>query len=298
MKLPLRAVLPNFVFHQRGDAAIWIARGYDEPPFLERLMNADCLFAQGGCQIVKDQRKIRIGRITVTISGQPRTIYVKRYNAFSWRYKLFSPFLNSGAFRSLRGAAILRAAQIPSAPPVAAVENRRSGALVKSFFLSEEIAGGQTSDAFWRARLLGVNSTEGIVLRRRFLAELARLFRTLHDERIYHNDLKDANIMVRSDGDDFRFVLLDLDGVAKLKHLSRRRKIKNLAQLNRTLGRYVRRPEKLYFLKHYLGLAFKERSLRRRVVLSVMKESSAGGRSSNFASGNAETGWLSRTGLM
>ncbi len=254
---------------------MWLERTYDEPAFITFLLNADCLFAQAGCQIVKDQRKIKIGRLTLTISGQPRTLYVKRYNAFSLRYKLASPFRNSRAFRSLRGAAILRAAQIPSALPVAAVENRRNGALTKSFFLTEEIAGGETSDVFWRARLLSLKDRDGIALRRRFLAELAGLFRTLHDRRIYHNDLKDANIFATgaADTNDFRFVLLDLDGVDRLKYLSRRRKIKNLVQLNRTLGRYLRRPEKLFFLKHYLGADFSERKLRRRVLLRVLVES-------------------------
>ena len=268
-------MFPNFIFHQQGDATIWLEPKYNEPAFIACLLNADCLFAQAGCQIIKDQRKIKIGRLTLTICGQPRTLYVKRYNAFSLRYKLASPFRNSRALRSLRGASILRAAQIPSALPVAAVENRKNGTLTKSFFLTEEIAGGETSDAFWRARLLSLEGSGGILLRRRFLAELAGLFRTLHDRRIYHNDLKDANIFAAGDADtnDFRFVLLDLDGVARLKHLSRRRKIKNLVQLNRTLGRYVRRTEKLFFLKHYLGADFGQRKLRRRVLLRVLRES-------------------------
>src|SRR5262245_37696662 len=268
-------MFPNFVFHRRGDAAIWLERKYDEAAFIASLLNADCLFAQTGCQIIKDQRKIKIGRLTVTICGQLRTLYVKRYNAFSLRYKLASPFRNSGAFRSLRGAAILRAARIPSAVPIAAVENRKNGALTKSFFLTEEIAGGETSDAFWRARLLGLEGSHGIALRRHFLAQLAGLFRVLHDRRIYHNDLKDANIFAagQADSNDFRFVLLDLDGVARLKYLSRRRKIKNLVQLNRTLGRYLRRSEKLFFLKHYLGAGFSKRKLRRRVLLRVLSES-------------------------
>jgi hypothetical protein len=268
-------MFPNFVFRRRGDAAVWLERNYDEPAFIACLSNADCLFAQAGCQIVKDQRKIKIGRLTLTISGRPRTLYVKRYNAFSLSYKLASPFRNSRAFRSLRGAAILRAAHIPSAAPVAAVENRKNGALTKSFFLTEEIGGGETSDVFWRVRLLDLKGSDGFALRRRFLAQLAGLFRTLHDRRIYHNDLKDVNIFAAGAAgtNDFRFVLLDLDGVARLKYLSQRRKIKNLVQLNRTLGRYLRRVEKLFFLKNYLGANFNDRKLRRHVLLRVISES-------------------------
>ena len=241
-------VFPEFVFHQRGDAAIWVDRAFDEPGFTDRLIDADRLFAEPNCQIIKDQRKIKVGRLTLWIAGQPRNLFVKRYNAFSLRYKLTSRFVRSGAFRALGGAAILRAAHIPSAQPVAGVENRQGGELIKSFFLSEEIAGGETVDAYWRDRLRGARGREGVVLRRRFLAELGQLFKTLHTEGIYHNDLKDANILAvagRSE-DGLRLFLLDLDGVVKLPRLSARRKAKNLVQINRTLGRYLRQPDKVY----------------------------------------------------
>jgi tRNA A-37 threonylcarbamoyl transferase component Bud32 len=269
------AVFADFVFQQRGDAAIWLDPACVDHSFIDSLTDADRLFDESNCQITKDQRKIKVGRVTLPIAGRSRTIFVKRYNAFSWRYKLASPFIQSGAFRSLRGAAILRAAHIPTALPVAAVENRRGGALTKSFFLSEEIAGGETADAYWRGRLLGVAGREGARLRRRFLAELAQLFRTLHSQRIYHNDLKDANILAAADRSEtgLRLFLLDLDGVASLAQLSERRKVKNLVQINRTLGQYLRRSEKVFFLKSYLGSGFAERSLRRRLMENVMAES-------------------------
>jgi len=269
------AVFPDFVLHQCGNAAIWVDRACVEQQFIDRLTDADCLFAEPHCQIIKDQRKIKVGRLTLPIAGRPRTLFVKRYNTFSLRYKLTSPFLQSGGFRALRGAAILRAAQIPTALPVAAVENRRGGALIKSFFLSEEIAGGETVDAYWRGRLLGVKGPEGFALRRRFLAELAQIFKTLHSEQIYHNDLKDANVLAVADRREnhLRLILLDLDGVVRMSHLSPRRKVKNLVQINRTLGRYLRQPEKLYFLKSYLNAGFAQRTLRRKLMDSVMRES-------------------------
>jgi len=268
-------VFPEFVFQQRGDAAIWVDRACVDQSFIDRLTDADCLFAESNCQIIKDQRKIKVGRLILPIAGQPRTIFVKRYNAFSLRYKLASPFIQSGAFRSLRGAAILRAAQIPTAVPVAAVENRHGGALSKSFFLSEEIAGGETVDAYWRDRLLGVRGREGAVLRRSFLAELARLFKTLHTGRIYHNDLKDANILATAGQSEngLRLFPLDVDGVVSLARMSARRKVKNLVQINRSMGRYLTRSEKVFFLKSYLGSAFAQRSFRRRLMESVLGES-------------------------
>ncbi len=268
-------MFPNFVFRQCGNASIWVDRACVEQELIDRLTDADCLFAESNCQIIKDQRKIKVGRVTLPIAGRTRTLFVKRYNAFSVRYKLTSPFLQSGAFRSLRGAAILHAAQIPTALPVAAVENRRGGALIKSFFMSEEIAGGETIDAYWRGRLLGIQGRKGIHLRRCFLAELARVFKTLHAEQIYHNDLKDANILAVADSKEpqLQLMLLDLEGVVQLARMSSRRKVKNLVQINRTLGRYLRQSEKVLFLKNYLDVGFAQRALRRQLMKSILRES-------------------------
>jgi hypothetical protein len=268
-------VFPDFLFVERGDAALWVDPGCMEPTFLDRLADADSFFADSGCHIVKDQRKIKVGRLTVAIAGQPRTIYVKRYNAFSQRYKLLSRFTQSGAFRALQGAAILRTENISTAPPLAAVEHRSSGVLAKSFFISHEIGGGKTADAYWRDELVGVSGAVGFKSRRRFLAKLAALFASLHAQRIYHNDLKDANILVVGDPSarEFQLFLLDLEGIKRCRSLSVKRKVKNLVQLNRTLGRYLRPAEKLYFLKSYLGRGFAARPARRRWIDRVVNES-------------------------
>lgn len=265
----------NFILRKGDHAAIWLDRKLAEERFIERLADADSLFSEADCQIVKDQRKIKVGRLTVQIGGRPYGLYLKRYNAFSLRFKLQSMFSQSGAFRSLRGAAILREANIPSAVPVAAVENRVGGVLSKSFFLSEEIAGGKTADAYWRDELVQPSGRAAMTMRRRFLSQLAALFRSLHGQQIYHNDLKDANILAVAEPNDqsYRFYLLDLEGVRRYARLGEKRKLKNLVQLNRTLGRYLRAPEKMFFLKCYLESSFDDRKRRRELIENVLRES-------------------------
>lgn len=264
----------DFVFLQRGDAAIWIDRCCAEQAFVDRLVDADGLFVETNCQIIKDQKKIKVGRLTLPIAGQRRSLYIKRYNVFSVRYRLVSSFIRSGARRALHGAAILRAAAVPMAKPVAAIENRRRGALNKSYFISEEVAGSKTADDYWKKELRGLKGREGILLRRRFLSDLAALFCSLHVQQIYHDDLKDANILVGAEqaNQPFRFYLLDLEGVKRYARMSSKRKIKNLVQINRTLGRFLRGPDKLFFLKRYLGADYGDRKVRRQWVKGVMEE--------------------------
>ncbi len=104
---------------------------------------------------------------------------------------------------------------------------------------------------------------------------MAALFDSLHRQQIYHNDLKDANILVvgGANGSDLQLILVDLEGVKRYRSLSLKRRVKNLVQLNRTLGGYLRAAEKLYFLKTYLGRGFAARPVRRQWIGSVVAES-------------------------
>jgi hypothetical protein len=254
----------------RGAARIWIRRAYADAKFVELLASPDSWFSDPEFVLVKDTLKTKVGRLSIRIGAESRAIYVKRYNAFSLRYRVGSLFSRSAARRSLAGAEVLAAAGIDSAQPIASVEIRRCGMLASSFFVAEEIAGAQTSDRFWRNILKPAQGSKGLQRRRAYLAGLAGLFARLHRQRIYHGDLKDANIMAFPGESGPRFVLLDLEGVRRCSVISRRRRVKNLVQLYRTLGKSLRRPEQLFFLKNYLGGDFANRPLRRRFVNEVL----------------------------
>jgi hypothetical protein len=240
------------------------------------LADADRLFQGPGCEIIKDQRKIKIARIRAKLGGRNRALYLKRYNAFSWRISLGSLFRRSGAVKALHGAAVLSSARIGGAKPVAALESRRWGMVTRSFFFTEEIAEGKTIDAYWRETLAVLDGRSGFRRRRNFLRAVACLFRTLHSQRVYHGDLKDVNIIVVAGepGQADCFFLLDLEGIRRYVRLSRRRRVKNLVQLNRTFGRYVRSNDKMYFLKEYLTAEFSDSRERRRWAMQVLGRSS------------------------
>lgn len=235
-------------------------------------MDADRLLNGPSCLIVKDQKKIKVARLSVKIHGAIKSLYLKRYNAFSLHDTVLANIVRTGALRSLRGAQTLNQAGIATVIPVAAVENRRWGIVYKSFFISEEVAGGKTLDAFWREDLLKLAGKEGVKRRRAFLSRLADLFRTLHAQQIYHGDLKDANILVVAPAQErpMGLFLIDLESVRRYRRLNERRRVKNLVQIYRTLGRYVARPQRLFFLKRYLGPLFGDRRVKRRWARRVL----------------------------
>ena len=266
----------EFVFQRRGSLSIHVLGTLIQDLLPNIEADPDHFFDLPECEIIKDQKKIKVARVKIKIQGDMRTIYLKRYNAFSWRYRLGSLFQDSGALRSLRGAAILSESGIRTARPLAAVDSRSWGMLNGSFFLSEEIQNGKTADAYWREELLTVKGKEGAERRKRFLQGMGELFRCLHKQDVYHNDLKDANILVRRDSrtGSEQFFLLDLEGIRRYRRLNRRRRSKNLVQLNRTLGKYVRTTDKLRFLESYLGPSFSDRADKREWVAGVLRQSS------------------------
>ena len=268
--LEAAAPLTEYAVERRGPATVWVHRAYVDPAFVDLLARADDWFADPAFVLVKDTKKTKVGRLSVAIATAVRTVYVKRYNAFSLRYRIGSLFTRSAARRSLRGAEILAGAGVARAQPIASVEVRRRGMLERSFFISDEIPGARTSDSFWRSVLKPAEGPSGFHLRRSYLTGLASLFANLHAQRIYHDDLKDANIMAFAATGGVRFALLDLEGVRRCSQLSRHRRMKNLVQLYRTLGRHLSRSQKLFLLKSYLGAGFRDRAFRRRMIGDVV----------------------------
>ncbi len=266
---------PDFIYRKQGGVAIWLDRRLGADELFVSLKDPDALFSRSDAEIIKDQLKIKVARVPVTLAGRPTGLDVKRFNVFSWRYRLGSVFIASGAVRALRGARVLAREHIPAARALAAVEFRSCGMVSKSFFLTEEIAGGKTADAYWREELQNATETGAQARRRAFLRRLAVLFRRLHDLNIYHNDLKDANILVipGKNREPESIVLLDLEGIRRYLKLNRRRKVKNLVQLNRTLGRHIPRSVKYLFLKYYAAGKLADRIERRRWLVEINRRS-------------------------
>jgi hypothetical protein len=85
--------------------------------------------------------------------------------------------------------------------------------------------------------------------------------------------ISDANILVQPDFSTLRALIFSIGGHSPLPKVNRRRQIKNLVQINRTLGKYLRMTDKLRFLESYLGPSFSNRIDKRDWVASVRRQS-------------------------
>src|SRR5439155_300069 len=169
------------------------------------------------------------------------------------RVALASLWRASPAFGAWAGAGALAAHGFATPEPIAAIEFRRAGLLRRSFFVTREVAGAVTADMRWQAILADPDAPRRRAARRAFARALGDLFRRLHTAGLYHNDLKDVNVLVDGSAVAPHLVVLDLERVRALGRVGRRRRVKNLVQLARTLGRQARATDCARFLGMYLG---------------------------------------------
>ena len=218
------------------------------------------------CRIVKFQPKVIVGR-TPTAIGM---LYVKRYNVHAWRTAVMSLWRPSPAASAWLGAGRLVAHGFATPEVIAAVEYRRFGVLRRSFFLTREVPDAKPADVRWQEILAEPDAERRRRARRVFSRALGDLFRRLHAAGVYHGDLKDVNILVTGSADEPRCVLLDLERVRVPRRLRSGRRVKNLVQLARTLGRQASAADRVRFLKAYLGDA--DRAARRRWIRAIARQ--------------------------
>lgn len=162
-----------------------------------------------------------------------------------WFKSLFRP---SRALRAWRALGRLSLLGFPVPPRVLCGERRRGPFLLGSFVVTERIPGCVSLDRYCRQFPGPGGETDP--RQREVLAGLAGLVRRLHDLDIDHADLNPANVLIRENPCP-EFFLLDADRTRFPPRLTRRRKIRNLAQLNAFLERRVSLRNRLRFLHFY-----------------------------------------------
>ena len=222
----------------------------------------------------KHWRRIRIfkqdvGTTVTLMSDSTQSVVVKRHKLTHWRRRADALIHGSPARRAWRGAQLLQTHGFPVPQPLAVVEKRRAGLVQESVYISQALPYPSLSD-YWRESA----SRWSVVRRRLFLRELALFVRSFHAAGLYSGDLRDANLLVEEceaqHGPRWRFCLVDLDRLKHCPSLTLRRRVKNLVQLDRTLGRRTRRTERLFFLDAYLGLPLPPSKQRRSLLKTLL----------------------------
>lgn len=178
-----------------------------------------------GCNILKYQEKTQlssVGDLCVKSYARPK------------------PLCPAYGLRSWKGLMTLCFNGIPTAEPVAVVV-RKDGT---SILITKLIPGRDLNRVLYHDYPL-MGARQKLALAR----ELGKLIGRMHMYRIYHADLKTSNIKVA--GYPASFVLMDTDKVSQARSLSRRRRIKNMVQINTTVPRHISRSTRMAFIHAY-----------------------------------------------
>jgi len=109
----------------------------------------------------------------------------------------------------------------------------------KSFFFSEFLKDSMHLNEYF-------SSIKDIKKKRTAVRRLAFWVKKIHDRNVWQRDFNSLNILCRKGN----FILIDLDGV-KIKNLSEKKRIVNLAQLNASLSNAVSYKDRVRFFHHY-----------------------------------------------
>jgi len=219
------------------------------PQWRELAERADKPLASPAFRATKAEGRTRAGFLTLPDGS---AVFIKQSPVDSWWDGLRIRLTGSPAFRALRGARMLEAAQIAHPSPLAVVEQREWGLVRASCLISEAILEGDTLSRF----ALGPGGIKGrdARRRRRILDAVARQVRRVHDAGLYTRDMQETNVIVADGtGEEFRVWFLDLEDFRKPGHVTWAHRMRNLVHLDRSIGRFLCKAARLAFLYSYLG---------------------------------------------
>ncbi|MFI5351668.1 MAG: lipopolysaccharide kinase InaA family protein [Candidatus Binatales bacterium] len=227
------------------------------PDWAEIAARAEDLISSAAFEPVKDETKTRAGFIALENGA---SAFIKRFDRGSLTYGWWLRIRGSRARRSIRGAALLRAHGFGHPEPYAALELSSAGSIRVCYLISEPLRNAKTLSVSidLRGRARGAQAA----WRRSVLAAVAREIRRLHEAGLFSSDLQETNLMIERSGGEPRIYFVDLDGFRHLGRVRQHRRERNLVQLDRSIGRFLRRGARLRFLYDYLGARPQRREAR------------------------------------
>ncbi len=106
----------------------------------------------------------------------------------------------------------------------------------------------------WAERNFGKGShrnTQAIPAKHRIIEEVANIVARMHAKGLHHQDLYLCHFLCGSEQDGLPLTLIDLQRVERHRRLSRRRQVKDLAQLHFSSAKYITRQDVRRFWKVY-----------------------------------------------
>lgn len=221
----------------------WVAQ---VTPILQALNRPDA-------RLAKDSHSARVVRHTLDHPAGPVEVILKRPRARNWRRALVQSLPPSRARRAWEMGNALLNRDVPTARPLALLEQRASVIVQDSVLVVEVVAGALDLEAHLRSEHPRCSAAEWLAHKKRLARVLVSSLRQLEDRRIYHRDCKAGNILIVSKP-ELAAVWIDLDGMRMRKRaLTVAERLAPLARLHASLlqAAGLTRTDRVRFLKDY-----------------------------------------------
>ncbi len=193
--------------------------------------------------VLKQSDRIRVVR--ASLFG--RDVLIKRYDLVGPFDRLKYRFRPSRARRAWATARTFIRSRIPTPEPLGFLEVLDGSLPVRSYFLTEFLVDARSARKWIQPHFPRQPPAVKDAVRR----ELLDLLLSLYRHGAYHKDTKTANLLLRSPEDPARraFFWIDLECVSFGVRPSRHQIVRNLVQLNGSLGTKVSEEDRLAFLR-------------------------------------------------
>ena len=208
------------------------------------------------------------GTTVVAVRLPTIMVVIKHHRLLTWRRWADAVAHGSPARRAWRGAQLLQQYGFPIPQPLGAFERRVAGIVHESWYCSEALLKQLPLDLYWQRQQAQWSFRQ----RRIFLCALADFLRDFHNAGLYAGDMRDANLLVEANSHArWNFYLVDFDRILHSTPLNQRRRLKNLVQLERTLGRSLQGGDRIFFLHRYFGAPLPPSAFRKKFIHKLIR---------------------------
>ena len=226
--------------------------GVDPRGLTRAVLDLEGEVARQGGRTIKDTGDTAVFFLPEGVDGFPLPLCVKRHRSRRLRTRARSWMRPSRGKRAWQASKALAESGVAAVKVVAVLETGRFGLVESSVTVTEWLSGFRSLRSFVKEGLTGGKKGRTGIGRRRFVEALAHFLKDLHVKGVDQYDLKGENILVRRQEDrGFKLTLIDLDRACVRDRVKRRRRMKNLVQLNDSLRDLSTDRERLRFAVIY-----------------------------------------------